>query len=117
MPSEPEAAPKGWRARRRAAKARAAAEAVPATDSCAQRDGARMRRRPQALGAATDVGTDLPGPLDVPDPLATSPRGLRRQRRRLLDHRDQLVFHLGGLAYELHLLGELRRRSRSAGPG
>jgi hypothetical protein len=106
LPNEPEAAPKGWRARRRAAKARAAAEAVPATDTAPSETGPASAA-PEALGAATDVGTDLPGPLDVPEPLATSPRGLRRQRRRLLDHRDQMVFHLGGLAYELHLLGEL----------
>lgn len=46
--------------------------------------------------------------LDVPEALASSSRGLRRQRRRLLQRREELLFHLGGLAYELHLLGELR---------
>jgi len=62
---------------------------------------------PEALGAVADPGIDLPGPMDIPDSLATSPRALRRQRRRLLNERDQMVFHLGGLAYELHRLGEL----------
>jgi hypothetical protein len=61
----------------------------------------------ELLGSSTDVGTDLPGPMDVPDSLASSTRGLRRQRRRLLNNRDQMIFHLGGLAYELHLLDEL----------
>jgi hypothetical protein len=53
---------------------------------------------------------DLPGPapLDVPEPLASSTRGLRRQRKRLLQRRDEMLFHLGGLAYDLHLLGELQ---------
>jgi hypothetical protein len=103
-PPEPDDPPKGWRARRRAARARdAAAESlllgtppvpVPAPPA-------------ELLGSGTDVGTDLPGPMDVPDSLASSTRGLRRQRRRLLNNRDQMIFHLGGLAYELHLLDEL----------
>ena len=49
-----------------------------------------------------------PAPLDVPEPLASSSRGLRRQRNRLLQRRDEMVFHLGGLAYDLHLLGEIQ---------
>ena len=113
--AEPAAPPKGWRARRRAAKERdAAAAAAAAAEAAAPAqaaDGADaavpVTAEPEALGTATDVGTDLPGPMDVPESLATSPRGLRRQRRRLLSSRDQMVFHLGGLAYELHLLGEL----------
>jgi len=112
-PEEPEAPPKGWRARRRAAKERAAADAAAtpavadAPAEAAATAPAPEAAEPEALGTATDVSTDLPGPIDVPEPLATSSRGLRRQRRRLLNSRDQMVFHLGGLAYELHRLGEL----------
>jgi len=98
-PPEPDTPPKGWRARRRAARAAAATETSSAP--------AASPPPAEALGASSDVGTDLPGPLEVPESLASSTRGLRRQRRRLLSERDQLVFHLGGLAYELHLLGEL----------
>jgi hypothetical protein len=101
-PESPEP-PKGWRARRRA-KRDAAQETtvIPVLDTPAE-PGVE----------APDEGTDLPGPtgpesLDVPEPLASSTRGLRRQRKRLLKERDQMIFHLGGLAYDLHLLGELR---------
>jgi hypothetical protein len=103
---EPEPPPAGWRARRRAARARAAAEsAMTGTPSA----GPASAPQPpaQVPGPITDVGADLPGPMDVPASLASSTRGLRRQRRRLLNQRDRMVFHLGGLAYELHLLGEL----------
>lgn len=85
--------PKGWRARRRA-----------------RRDAAGTGgTTPPGPPAPPDDGT-LPGPapLDVPEPLASSTRGLRRQRKRLLQRRDEMVFHLGGLAYDLHLLGELQ---------
>jgi hypothetical protein len=57
-------------------------------------------------GATAAPGPDAE-PLEVPDPLAASTRSLRRQRRRLVQDRDQMIFHLGGLAYELHLLGDL----------
>ena len=96
----------GWRARRRAEKARAAADATPAPEATPAAV-VPAPEAPEALGTVTDLGTDLPGPMDIPDSLATSPRALRRQRRRLLNARDQMVFHLGGLAYELHRLGEL----------
>ena len=102
----------GWRARRRAAKARAADQATPAPGPTpapepTPGDAVPAPGEPEALGAVTDLGTDLPGPMHIPDSLSTSPRALRRQRRRLLNERDQMVFHLGGLAYELHRLGEL----------
>jgi len=97
---------KGWRARRRAKRDSAqdttVIPVIPPDDT------------PGEPGSGTaEEGTDLPGPggvdpLDVPEPLASSTRGLRRQRKRLLKERDQLIFHLGGLAYELHVLGELR---------
>jgi hypothetical protein len=101
-PPEPDDPPKGWRARRRAARARdAAAESLLLETPPVPAPPAEL------LGSNTDVGTDLPGPMDVPESLASSTRGLRRQRRRLLNNRDQMIFHLGGLAYELHLLDEL----------
>ena len=107
MPPEPDAAPKGWRARRRAARARDAADASTPPPTPAPTPAPTPEPPSEALGTSTDVGTDLPGPMDVPESLASSTRGLRRQRRRLLNNRDQLIFHLGGLAYELHLLDEL----------
>lgn len=112
-PPAPEPPPKGWRARRRAAKAEAKAAAAAAAESSALPAPAVAvpappePEHPEALGKITDVGTDLDGPMDLPESLASSSRGLRRQRRRLLNKRDQMVFHLGGLSYELHLLGEL----------
>jgi hypothetical protein len=102
-PPEPDAPSKGWRARRRAARARDAGETTPPPLATPPVPAPPA----EALGAGTDVGTDLPGPMDVPESLATSTRGLRRQRRRLLNNRDEMIFHLGGLAYELHLLDEL----------
>jgi hypothetical protein len=107
-PAEPveDPAPRGWRARRRAAREQSSAgdpeltgvipvgpaHEVPPTD---EPDGADDQ------GDAAPVG-------DVPNVLASSARVLRRQRRRLVAMRDQMIFHLGGLAYELHLLGELQ---------
>lgn len=97
----PEEPPKGWRARRRAR--RAEREAGGGGTAGAPPDG----------GGGGGDGHDLPGPeggpegLSVPEPLASSTRGLRRQRKRLLQRREEMVFHLGGLAYDLHLLGEL----------
>jgi hypothetical protein len=101
-PPEPDDPPKGWRARRKAARARDAA-----AESLLLRTPPEPTPPGEALGSSTDIGTDLPGPMDVPESLASSTRGLRRQRRRLLNNRDQMIFHLGGLAYELHLLDEL----------
>jgi hypothetical protein len=101
--SEPTEPPKGWRARRRAKReSRQDTTVIPVIDVPTDPD-----TEPPV------EGTDLPGPagtepLDVPEPLASSTRGLRRQRKRLLKERDQMIFHLGGLAYELHRLGELR---------
>lgn len=111
-PAAAEEPPKGWRARRRAAKAAkaetaAAAATIPSGVAAAAPAPPAAPEPQEALGTRTDIGTDLAGPMDIPDALASSPRRLRRQRRRLLNTRDQLVFHLGGLAYELHLLGEL----------
>ncbi len=97
----PEKPRTGWRARRRAQRA--------------ERDagGTGGGAVPPPGGGGTAGGHDLPGPdgepgdLDVPEPLASSTRGLRRQRKRLLQRREEMLFHLGGLAYDLHLLGEL----------
>jgi len=106
-PAGAEEPPKGWRARRRAAKAGKAEAPAAAVAAVAPGEAPAAPEPQEALGTRTDLGTDLAGPMDIPDSLASSARGLRRQRRRLLNTRDQLVFHLGGLAYELHLLGEL----------
>jgi hypothetical protein len=98
-PAAPDEPPKGWRARRRARRAERESGGGDTGEPPPPPDGAG--------------GHDLPGPdgepagLDVPEPLASSTRGLRRQRKRLLQRREEMVFHLGGLAYDLHLLGEL----------
>lgn len=103
-PADPPEPPRGWRARRRARRDQTAAETggTPGDATAAM-----------PAAEAPEGGIDLPGPgdgtepLDVPEPLASSTRGLRRQRKRLLQRREEMIFHLGGLAYELHVIGEL----------
>jgi hypothetical protein len=52
--------------------------------------------------AATEV---IPAP-EKPTP----PAQLRKQRRELMDRREDVVYHLGGLAYELHRRDMLEER-------
>jgi hypothetical protein len=84
-----------WLPRRRAA----AADAAPAA---ADGDG--------------DAPADQPTEVIPPPPKPDGPAKLRRERRRLLVSREQAVYHLGGLAFELYRrdrLGEevMRRRA------
>lgn len=87
------------------------------------------RRRPDAR--PTPAATTPPPPVDdltapaagdgapAEPPVATAadnPRALRRARRRLLTRREEAVYHLGGLAFELYrrdMLAEevMRRRA------
>ena len=76
-----------------------------------------MPRRRPAAGPLPEATTPAPPtdggtppsaadePLAEPVPVATpadGPRKLRRTRRRLLTRREEAVYHLGGLAFELY---------------
>ena len=93
-PEEPRA-PRRWGLRR----TRPTAE-----DDAAQAD---------AEGAPAGPGTTEPPAGDAPDasvasiPSASGPRRLRRDRRRLLSEREEAVYHLGGLAFELYRRDQL----------
>jgi hypothetical protein len=80
------------------------------------------RRRPAAADAAGPAAADGDAPADQPTevipppPKPDGPAKLRRERRRLLASREEAVYHLGGLAFELYRrdqLGEevMRRRA------
>lgn len=66
---------------------------------------------PDVLAAAQPTGVIVAPPSPdtatglIPIPAGPKPppvNRLRRERRRLMRQREELVFHLGGLAYELH---------------
>jgi hypothetical protein len=78
------------------------------------------RRRPAAPadGAAVEPDDESPQPTELlePPPQVEGPGRLRRRRRKLLSRREEAVYHLGGLAFELYrrdMLGEevMRRRA------
>jgi hypothetical protein len=86
------------------------------------------RRPPAAAGPAAPgdeagpgpdgAGDEAPQPTEViaPPPQVEGPGRLRRRRRKLLTRREEAVYHLGGLAFELYrrdMLGEevMRRRA------
>lgn len=137
-----------WLPRRRSAPQEAQATAdhpedAPAEPAVGDEDGAGdrdahaparssfFRRRAPAdpAGGPAEAGTDGEPAGDqeaeAPDDereraLRGGPGRLRRRRKRLLREREQAVFHLGGLAYELHgrdLLDQevLRRRAEQIG--
>jgi hypothetical protein len=93
-----------WLPRRRTA--RAAPEPPPDAPAAA----------PPADAATDGAAEPAAGPL-LPEPLHSErPGRLRRRRRRLLTRREEAVYHLGGLAFELYrrgLLAEevMRRRA------
>jgi hypothetical protein len=63
-----------------------------------------------------DGAADQPTEVIPPPPKPDGPAKLRRERRRLLASREEAVYHLGGLAFELYRrdqLGEevMRRRA------
>lgn len=71
----------------------------------------RRRPSPQPAGPGEEPTTVIPAP-----PTPERPGALRRRRRTLIDQRQDAVYHLGGLAFELHrrdLLAEevMRRRA------
>jgi hypothetical protein len=92
------------------------------------------RRRPPATpgvpGGDAPAAATPPPPAGADDPAdgpvvdetgdvplrGAAPRRLRRERRRLITRREEAVYHLGGLAFELYrrdMLGEdvMRRRA------
>ncbi len=101
-------------------------------------EAAPRERRPLFRRRAKDAGADVPPPVDpspvTPEdtaaaegettviPTPEKERGpsvaqLRRRRKELLDQRQETVYHLGGLAFELYrrdLLGERVMRHRAA---
>lgn len=78
------------------------------------------RRRPGPQVVAAESAPNGDGPAEQPTeviPPPPRPEGaakLRRERRRLLTSREQAVYHLGGLAFELYrrdlLIEDVMRR-------
>ncbi len=71
------------------------------------------RTRPAAAAAPGDAAAEPAGEdaqpteaIPVP-PRPAGPRSLRRDRRRLLTEREEAVYHLGGLAFELYRRDQL----------
>lgn len=103
----------------------ASPDEAPATEerpARSWRDLVPRRRAPEpAAGAAPPAAgeehpPEQPTEAFEPPPRADGPAGLRRERRRLLASREEAVYHLGGLAFELYRrdrLGEevMRRRA------
>jgi hypothetical protein len=57
--------------------------------------------------AAPTEGEDAPGSQALPAPRPPATRRLRRDRKRLLTEREEAVYDLGGLAFELYRRGML----------
>ena len=90
--------------------------APPPADDTPRRRWLRRRAEPAtpeapATGeAGDDAAAAAPAPVDgeaqptevVPAPRAEGPRQLRRRREQLLTEREESVYHLGGLAFELY---------------
>ena len=79
------------------------AEETPPAET-APRWRLRRRRPAEETGAAPPAA---PGPDDAAPADAAAPRderagALRRRRRKLLTEREEAVYHLGGLAFELY---------------
>ncbi|WP_217920944.1 hypothetical protein [Miltoncostaea oceani] len=104
----PPVARRRWMPRRRAdAPADAPAEAAP--------PAATPPPTAPPSGDASDDAPVVDATGDVPL-RGAAPRRLRRERRRLITRREEAVYHLGGLAFELYrrdMLGEdvMRRRA------
>jgi hypothetical protein len=96
----------------------AGAAAAPEEPRAARRWGLR-RTQPAPAKDATPADDATPAEADgaaaVPEtdeavgviPSASGPRRLRRDRRRLLSEREEAVYHLGGLAFELYRRDQL----------
>lgn len=67
------------------------------------------RAQPAAAGTEADVADEPPEADEAITsiPSASGPRRLRRDRRRLLSEREEAVYHLGGLAFELYRRDQL----------
>ena len=95
---------------------------APAAGARSWRDWLPRRRQAAAEPAPAPAAADGDGPPEQPTevipppPKPDGPAKLRRERRRLLASREEAVYHLGGLAFELYRrdqLGEevMRRRA------
>ncbi|MEW6583611.1 MAG: hypothetical protein AB1416_12720, partial [Actinomycetota bacterium] len=79
-------------------------------------DGDASATPPPGDGAGPP-GDDQPTEVvEVPPPPPLNPGRMRRERARLMERRQEVLYHLGGLAFELYrrdLLGEevMRRRA------
>ncbi|MFN8109459.1 MAG: zinc ribbon domain-containing protein [Thermoleophilia bacterium] len=89
-----------------------AGEAAPAP---ARRWGLRRRTPPagdetQIIERPPDPDQDtgiIPAPPEAAPPPTRSGTSLRRERRSLMARREEMLFHLGGLAFELYRHGRL----------
>ena len=62
---------------------------------------------PEPPAANGDGPAEQPTEVIPPPPRPDGPAKLRRERRRLLASREQAVYHLGGLAFELYRRDQL----------
>lgn len=102
----PPAGRRRWLPRRR----RPAPEAITPPPPAPEPPGGDEATAPQPSVPEAD------DPAIAPTGRAPSARRLRRERRRLLARREETVYHLGGLAFELYrrdLLGEDVARRRA----
>ncbi len=82
---------------------------APPADDTPRRRWLRRRAEPPTPGPP---GAEPPDPAPAGDAQPTEvvpapsrpegPRGLRRRREQLLEEREETVYHLGGLAFELY---------------
>jgi hypothetical protein len=116
MPTPPEETPQPPAAEPGAGDADAAPAESPSWRRFLPRRRASAEAAPGAASANGDAPTEQPTEVIPPPPRPEGPARLRRERRRLLASREQAVYHLGGLAFELYRrdqLGEevMRRRA------
>ncbi len=96
--------------------AEAPADASPWRRWMPRRRAASEESSPPEPAHNGDGPVEQPTGVIPPPPRAEGPAKLRRERRRLLASREEAVYHLGGLAFELYRrdqLGEevMRRRA------
>ncbi len=65
------------------------------------------RRQPAEPAMNGDEPPEQPTEAIPPPPRPEGPARLRRERRRLLTEREEAVYHLGGLAFELYRRDQL----------
>lgn len=108
-PGTPQSAPPGNPPRRQLFRRRPAEPAVPHADPGAENTVVMEAPQPTEIIRASEAAppaSEAGGP--DPQPEESPSRGaLERERRDLVDRREEQVYHLGGLAFEMHRRGTL----------